>query len=86
MPIIKSAIKRARQNTVRQDRRKPVNSLMKTMMKKMEDFIKEGKKDEALKILPETHKAIDMAQKINIINKNNAARKKSKMARMVATK
>ncbi|MBT5237049.1 30S ribosomal protein S20, partial [Candidatus Peregrinibacteria bacterium] len=58
MPIIKSAIKRARQNTVRQDRRKPVKSLMKTMMKKMEDFIKEGKKDEALKILPETHKAI----------------------------
>ena len=86
MPIIKSAIKRAKQNTVRQDRRKPVKSLMKTMMKKMEDFIKEGKKDEAAMILPQTHKAIDMAQKINIINKNNAARKKSKMARMVATK
>lgn len=86
MPIIKSAIKRAKQNTVRQDRRKPVKSLMKTMMKKMEDFIKDNKKDEALKILPETHKAIDMAAKINIINKNNAARKKSKMARMVASK
>ena len=86
MPLIKSAIKRAKQNTVRYDRRKPVKSLMKTMMKKMEDFMKEGKKDEAAKILPQTHKAIDMAAKINIIHKNNAARKKAKMARLVASK
>jgi len=86
MPLIKSAIKRAKQNPVRQDRRKPVKSLMKTMMKKMEDFMKDGKKDEATKILPQTHRAIDMAAKINIIHKNNAARKKAKMARLVASK
>ncbi len=86
MPLIKSAIKRAKQNTVRHDRRKPVKSLMKTMMRKMEDTVKEGKNAEAVKLLPETFKAIDMAAKINIIHKNNAARKKAKMARLVAAK
>jgi small subunit ribosomal protein S20 len=59
---------------------------MKTMMKKMEDAVKAGKKDEALKMLPETYKAIDMAAKINMLHKNTAARKKSRMAKLVATK
>ena len=86
MPLIKSAIKRARQNTVRQDRRKPVKTYMKTMMKKMEDAVKAGKKDEALKMLAETYKAIDMAAKVNILHKKTAARKKSSMAKLVATK
>jgi small subunit ribosomal protein S20 len=86
MPLIKSAIKRARQNTVRQNRRKPAKSLMKTMIKKMEDAVKAGKKDEAEKMLPETYKAIDMAAKINILHKNTAARKKSAMARLVSSK
>lgn len=86
MPLIKSAIKRARQNTVRQDARKPVKSLMKTMIKKMEDMVKAGKKADAEKLLPETYKAIDMAAKINILHKNTAARKKSAMAKLVSVK
>jgi len=86
MPLIKSAIKRARQNTVRQDRRKPVKTYMKTMIKKMQDAVKEGKMDDAVKMLSETYKAIDMAAKINILHKNTAARKKSSMARLVSTK
>lgn len=86
MPLIKSAIKRARQNTVRQDRRKPVKTYMKTMIKKMHEAIKEGKKDDAVKMLSETYRAIDMAAKINILNKNTAARRKSSMAKLVATK
>ena len=56
------------------------------MMKKMEDLVKAGKKDEATKMLSETYKAIDMAAKINILHKNTAARKKSSMAKLVATK
>lgn len=84
MPLIKSAIKRARQNKVRHDRRKPVKSLMKTMMKKLEDTVKSGEKEKAVALLPATYKAIDMAQKINILHKNTAARKKSRMAKLVA--
>lgn len=71
-----------KQNTTRAARRKPVKTYMKTMMKKMVDAAKAGKKDEAVKLLPETYKAIDMAAKINIIHKNNAARKKASMAKL----
>ncbi len=56
------------------------------MMKKMEDAASAGKPDEAQKLLPETYKAIDMAAKQNIIHKRNAARKKSRMSRLVAAK
>jgi small subunit ribosomal protein S20 len=59
---------------------------MKTMIKKMEDAAKAGKKDEVLKLLPETYKAIDMAAKRHILHKNTAARKKSAMAKLAAAK
>lgn len=52
----------------------------------MEDAAKAGKKDDAQKLLSETYKAIDMAAKLNIIHKRNAARKKSRMAHLVAAK
>lgn len=84
MPLIKSAIKRARQNRVRRDTRKPAKSLMKTMIKKMEETAKSGKKEDLAKMLPETYKAIDMAAKRGIIHENNAARKKASMAKLVA--
>jgi len=58
---------------------------MKTMMKKMIELVKEGKVDEAKKLLPETYKAIDTAAKKNIIHKRNAGRKKARMSRLVAS-
>lgn len=56
------------------------------MIRKMEDAVKAGKKDEAAALLAETYKAIDMAAKRNIIHSRNAARKKSRMANLVAAK
>lgn len=84
MPIIKSAKKRMKQNAVRRAQRVPVKTYMKTMIRKVMDAVKDGKKDDAAKILPEVYKAIDMAAKRNIIHKNTAARRKSRMAKMVA--
>ena len=86
MPIIQSAIKRMRQNRVRQDRRKPAKTYMKTMMGKFQEALNAGKKDEALTMLPEVYKAIDMAAKRSIIHRRNADRKKSLVARLVAAK
>lgn len=83
MPIIKSAIKRAKQNHVRRARRQPFKTHMKTMMRKMHDLVKDGKKDEAAKLLATVYKAIDTAAKKNILHKNTAARKKSQMAKLV---
>lgn len=86
MPIIKSAIKRMKQNEVRRVRRKPVKTLMKTMMRQVHDLKNEGKLKEANELLPTVYKSIDLAAKNNIIHKSNAARKKSSMAKLVTTK
>ncbi len=86
MPLTKSAIKRVRQSNVRHKRLLPYKTIMKTMMKKLADALKEGKKDAAVALLPQVYKSIDMAAKKSIIHKNTASRKKSLVARMVAAK
>lgn len=86
MPIIKSAVKAARQNIKRQERLRPVKTRMKTLMKQVVDLAKAGKKEEGIKLLPQVFKAIDMAAKKHIIHPKNASRKKSLVARLVASK
>lgn len=86
MPIIQSAIKRARQNLVRRARLQPVRTKMKTLMKKYIELIKGGKMEEAGTLLPQVFKAIDMAAKKGIIHKKNAGHKKSLVSRMAAVK
>ncbi len=86
MPIIKSAIKRARQNLVRRDRRVPYKSQMKTMIRRFSDFAKEGKLSDAADMFPRVQKSIDMAVKKGILHKNTAARKKSRLSLMLAKK
>lgn len=84
MPIIESAIKRARQNLVRRERRQPYKTRLKTALRAFTDLVKAGKRDEAVQLLPQVFKTIDMAAKKHIIHPNNASRKKSSVARMVA--
>lgn len=84
MPIIKSAIKRAKQNRKKRDEGKPIKSLMKTRIKDMEDAHKAGKAKEVKEMLPLAYKAIDMAAKHRIIHENTAARKKKRMARLAS--
>ena len=61
-----------------------MKTYMKTMIRKMEDAAKAKKKDDLQKMLPEAYTAIDMAAKIHVIHENNAARKKARMAKLVA--
>ncbi|MFA7682293.1 MAG: 30S ribosomal protein S20 [Candidatus Peribacteraceae bacterium] len=84
MPLIKSAIKRARQNTVRRQRLLPFRSSMKTMVRKVVDAAKAGNKAEAEKLLPAAFKAVDTAAKKRIIHRKTASRKKSLLSRLVA--
>lgn len=83
MPIIKSAIKRARQNEVRRARRQPFKTRLKSALRSYTDLVKEGKKDEAATMLPKVYKAIDTAAKKHLIHRNNAANKKSRLALML---
>lgn len=85
MPITKSAIKAAKQSKVRQSRLLPYKTQMRTLMRKLRDAVKDGKKDDAQKLLASVYKSIDTAAKKNIIHRRNADRKKASMARMLAS-
>lgn len=80
MPIIKSAIKRNRQNEKRRIRNRDVKVRMRTLIK---NFMKTSKDDpkKAEEFVPMVYSSIDTALKKNLIHKNNAARQKSKVAR-----
>lgn len=84
MPIIKSAKKRVKQAEKRRERNYELRSKVKTHYKKVLVLAKEGKKAEAEKMMQLAYKLIDTADKKNILHKNNAARKKSRMAIAVA--
>ncbi len=75
MPIIKSAIKRAKQATVRRERnvatKKDVKSAVKTFHAKP-----------TAKTLAAAQSEIDTAVKKNVLNKNTAARRKSALAKV----
>jgi small subunit ribosomal protein S20 len=83
MPITKSAKKALRQN----ERRKVFNlrrsKKMKSLIKKIREFAKAKKKEDALNILPKVYQAIDKAAKRGVIKKNTAARKKSRLSKMI---
>ena len=82
MPIIKSAKKAVRGSLKKKafnDRRKRV---MKEVIKKIEKTVKTDKK-EAEKMLSIAYQAIDKAAKKGVIKKNNAARKKARLTRLV---
>lgn len=81
MPIIKSAKKRMRQNVVRRKRNYIMRSKLSTHFKKALKLIKEKKAEEAKKAVTMAYSIIDTACKKKIIHKNNAARKKSRIAR-----
>lgn len=86
MPIIKSAKKRVRQSEKRQELNYGVRRKLKTAIKDFMDLIKAGKVKEASEFMPQAQKAIDMAAKKNIIHKNTANRRKSRLANMMPKK
>jgi small subunit ribosomal protein S20 len=82
MPIIKSAKKAVRGSLRKKavnDRR---NRTMKEIIKKIEKVAKTDKR-EAGKMLSSAYQAIDKAAKKGVIKKNNAARKKARLTRLV---
>ena len=82
MPIIKSAKKAVRGSLRKKafnDRRKRT---MKEIIKKFEKTAKADKK-EAGKMLSQAYQVIDKAAKKGVIKKNNAARKKSRLAKLI---
>ena len=83
MPNHKSALKRMRQNEKRRLRNKAYKTRIKNIIKKVKSFVENKDLDNATKTLSE---AVSIIQKVagkGVIHKNNAARKISKLTRLV---
>ncbi|MFW6023020.1 MAG: 30S ribosomal protein S20 [Halanaerobiaceae bacterium] len=83
MPIIKSAKKRVKTAAKRAELNKEWKEKLKGAIKSFEKLIEEDNAEEAKNQLTETIKVIDKAANKGIIHKNNAARKKSRLTKML---
>jgi len=84
MANIKSAIKRAKQAEVNRQRNRAAKSRVLTARKKALAAIASGNKDEAVQAYSDYTSTLDKTAKKGIIAKNNASRKKSRMAASIA--
>jgi small subunit ribosomal protein S20 len=84
MANIKSAVKRAKQATESHKRNKAGKSRVLTARKKVLAAIESGNKEEATKSYSAYTSVLDKTAKKGIIAKNNADRKKSRMAISIA--
>ena len=82
MPIIESAKKRVRTTEKKTAQNRQWKDRLKTAIKDMEKAVEAGDKEAAAEQLKETKKVIDKAATRNLIHKNNAARKKSRLEKM----
>lgn len=82
MPIIESAKKRVRTTEKKTAKNRKWKDRLKTAIKNMEKAVEAGDKEAAAEQLKETKKVIDKAATRNLIHKNNAARKKSRLEKM----
>ena len=81
MPNIKSAIKRVNVIEKKTLRNNMIKSGYKSAVKKFEQAVEAGNKEEATKLLAFATKKVDQACTKGVIVKNTAARKKSNLAK-----
>ena len=85
MPNIKSAIKRVNVIEKKTLRNNMVKSGYKSAVKKFEQAVEAGNKEEATKLLSLATKKVDQACTKGVIVKNTAARKVSRLTKAVNT-
>ncbi|MGH3362635.1 MAG: 30S ribosomal protein S20 [Nocardioides sp.] len=85
MANIKSQIKRNRQNERRHERNKSVKSNLKTAVRKFRELADAGDKDAAVAAGRDAARKLDKAASKGVIHKNQAANRKSAIARKTAS-
>ena len=85
MPNIKSAMKRDEKSKLQNLKNKAEKSALKTNLKKFDAAVAEGDREAAVSTYKVAVKSVDRAVSKGLIHKNNAAHKKSKMARTINT-
>ncbi len=83
MPQIKSAYKRLRQDKKKHLRNKAKISELRTLAKSVRILISENKKDDAEKAVRQYESRLFKAVKTNLIKKNNASRRISRLRKQL---
>ena len=83
MANIKSQIKRIRTNEKRRQRNLAVKSELKTLVRKTREAVEAGGKEAAIEALRVASRKLDKAVSKGVIHRNQAANRKSKLARRV---
>jgi small subunit ribosomal protein S20 len=78
---IKSQIKRNKQNEKRRLRNKSVKSSLKTAIKKFDAALQAGDTETATALMRDASRKLDKAASKGVIHKNQAANRKSSIAR-----
>ncbi|NJC71684.1 30S ribosomal protein S20 [Planosporangium thailandense] len=85
MANIKSQIKRNRQNEKRRLRNKSVKSALKTSVRKFNEAAAAGDAEQATALLRAATRQLDKAASKGIIHKNQAANRKSAIAKRLSS-
>ncbi|MET7472571.1 30S ribosomal protein S20 [Micromonospora sp. NPDC005686] len=85
MANIKSQIKRNRQNEKRRLRNKSVKSSLKTAIRKFNEAAEAGDTEKATVLMREATRKLDKAASKGVIHSNQAANRKSAIAKRVAS-
>ena len=85
MANIKSQIKRNKTNEKARERNKAVKSALKTEVRRTRDAVASGDKAAAEKALGTATKKLDKAVNKGVIHRNQAANRKSSIAKQVAS-
>jgi small subunit ribosomal protein S20 len=80
MPNLKTSVKDLRQNKRRAEFNRRIRNRLKKAVKNFEDLLKENNVDKAKDALEQAYKILDKAAQKNVIKKNTASRKKSRLA------
>ncbi len=83
MANIKSQVKRIRTNEKRRQRNQAVKSELKTYVRKTRELVEAGDKEGAAQALAAASRKLDKAVSKGVIHRNQAANRKSKLARRV---
>jgi small subunit ribosomal protein S20 len=80
MPNTKSAERRMRGSARKEQHNRSIKSNLRRVEKNFRNLLAEGKKDEAAKLLPGVHSALDKAVKSGVVARPTVNRKKSRLA------
>ena len=86
MPILKSAIKKAKQDVKAREHNRGIRDAYKLASKNMKKLVASGDTKKAQEALKEAYSKLDQAAKKKVIHKNNASRRKSRLASLLAKK